>query len=159
MNMRVEVTAKAEMLWFGNTLVVVNLSSSSGKDGISVVDHWMPCGEAPPLHIHHNEDEVFHILEGTMRFRVAERELVAHAGETVLAPKGIPHAFRVESTNGARCLTITTGPDFETMLKSAARPAERAGLPDAVAPTPEMIDRLVKICADNHVEIVGPPLA
>src|SRR5690606_34703459 len=97
MNMRVEIAAGSEMLWFGNTLVVVNLSSASGKDGISVVDHWMPYGEAPPLHIHHNEDEVFHLLEGTMRFRVAERELVAHAGQTVLAPKGIPHCFRVES--------------------------------------------------------------
>lgn len=118
----------------------------------------MPYGDAPPLHVHHREDEVFHILEGEMRFRVGDRERVAHAGETIFAPKGVPHAYRVESALGARCLTITRGADFETMVKSASRPAERADLPEAAAPTPDMIDMLVRLCAENRIDILGPPL-
>lgn len=158
MNMRIEIDAGRELRWFGNTLVSVNLSSSAGADGIAVIEHWMPFGEAPPLHVHHREDEIFHILNGEMRFRVGDRERVARAGETVLAPKGIPHAFRVESPLGARCLTITRGADFESMLKAASRPASRPDLPEATAPTPEMIDMLVRICAENLIDIVGPPL-
>lgn len=158
MNMRIEIHAGRELRWFGNTLVSVNLSSSAGADGIAVIEHWMPFGEAPPLHVHHREDEIFHILEGEMRFRVGNRELVARAGETVLAPKGIAHAFRVQSAIGARCLTITRGADFETMLRAVSRPASHPDLPEATAPTPEMIDMLVRICAENQIDIVGPPL-
>jgi hypothetical protein len=65
----------------------------------------------------------------------------------------------VESAGGARCITITRGSDFETMLRTMGRPAERAELPPAAAPTPEQIAALVKCCADNHIDIVGAPLA
>lgn len=159
MNMRIDADAARELRWFGNTLIAVNMSSSAGADGICVIEHWMPFGDAPPLHVHHREDEVFHIIEGEIRFRVGDRELVARGGETVLAPKGIPHAYRVESALGARCLTITRGADFETMVKTASRPAAHPDLPAAAAPTPEVIEMLVRICADNQIEILGPPLS
>jgi mannose-6-phosphate isomerase-like protein (cupin superfamily) len=145
--------------WFGNTMIAIRLSASAGADGICVVEHWMPFGDSPPLHVHHTEDEVFHILEGEMRFRVAEGDVVARAGDTVLAPKGLPHSYRVESRSGARSLTITRGADFETMLREASRPAAAAELPAPAQPTPEMIEALVAACARNHIEIVGPPLS
>jgi hypothetical protein len=78
---------------------------------------------------------------------------------TVIAPKGVPHAFRVDSASGAHCLTIMRGADFETMIRQASRPALRPGLPEAATPTPDLIDRLVKICAANKIDIIGPPLA
>ena len=77
MNMRIDADAARELRWFGNTLIAVNLSSSAGADGIAVIEHWMPSGDAPPLHVHHREDEVFHIIEGEIRFRVGDREHVA----------------------------------------------------------------------------------
>ena len=49
--------------------------------------------------------------------------------------------------------------DFETMVRTASRPAAHPDLPAAAAPTPEVIEMLVRICADNQIEIVGPPLA
>ncbi|WP_431323602.1 cupin domain-containing protein [Rhizobium sp. YTU87027] len=159
MNMDINIQANSDLLWFGNTLISIKLSSQSGADGISVVEQWMPYGEAPPLHIHQREDEVFHILDGVMRFRVGHDEIIGRAGDTVIAPKGVPHAFRVDSTAGAHCLTIMRGSDFETMLRQASRPAEHPDLPQAIAPTPEMIDMLEKICVANKIDIIGPPLA
>jgi len=156
--MRINMQANSDLLWFGNTLIFIKLSSQSGTDRISVVEQWMPYGEAPPLHIHQREDEVFHILDGVMRFRVADNEIVGRAGDTVIAPKGVAHAFRVESAAGAHCLTIMCGSDFETMLRQASRIAERPELPEAMAPTPEMIGRLVEICAANKIDIIGAPL-
>jgi quercetin dioxygenase-like cupin family protein len=159
MNMHINMQANGDLLWFGNTLISIKLSSQSGADGISVVEQWMPFGEAPPLHIHQREDEVFHIIDGVMRFRVGDDEIVGRAGDTVIAPKGVPHAFRVESASGVHCLTIMRGSDFETMLRQASRMAERPELPEAIAPTPEMIGRLVEICAANKIDIIGPPLS
>jgi quercetin dioxygenase-like cupin family protein len=153
------IQTAAPALWFGNTLITINLSAKDGADGICVVEHRMPYGDSPPLHVHRNEDEVFHILSGTLRFRVDGQDRIAGAGETVLAPKGLPHSYRVESRDGARVLTITRGADFETMLCKAGRPALSADLPPQGAPTPEAIAFLSQACAENGIDIVGGPLA
>jgi len=152
------IGGSGELFWFKGTLVNVRLSWNAGEDRVSVVEHFMPYGESPPLHIHRNEDEVFHILEGEMRIHIDGRDLVARAGETVLAPKGKPHSFRVESREGARCLTITSGGDFENMIREMADPATSAGLPPQVEPTPAMIIAFYEACARNSIDIIGSPL-
>ncbi|MGO4834241.1 cupin domain-containing protein [Rhizobiaceae sp. 2RAB30] len=160
MNIATSATPQGvETLWFKGTLVTICLSSQAGQDGISVLEHTMPFGESPPLHIHRNEDEVFHILEGTMRFHLDGKDIIRHSGETVIAPKGLPHSFRVESPQGARCLTITAGRDFEQVVREMGDPAGFAGLPPAMEPTPEMIAALVKCCARNGIDVVGAPLS
>lgn len=160
MTFHAPVAADTSNLWFGNTRVSIRLASAAGADGLSVIEHWMPFGESPPLHVHHAEDEVFHVLAGTVRFRIAGRpDVVAEVGDTLIAPKGIPHQFRVETPEGARCLTIVRGPDFETMIRAASRPATGPALPEATAPTPEQVETLARLCAENRIEIVGPPLA
>jgi quercetin dioxygenase-like cupin family protein len=150
--------AGKELLWFNNTLVAIQVASAEGEDGICVIEHRMPHGDSPPLHVHRNEDEVFHILEGRIRFVVDGRERIAGAGETIIAPKGLPHSYRVESPEGAHMLTVTRGSDFETMVRQASRPAERPDLPPAAVPTAQMIEMLTRLCAENGIDLVGPPL-
>lgn len=150
---------RTDSLWFGNTHIDVKIAAEDGADGLSVVEHRMPCGEAPPLHVHLTEDEIFYVLSGEYLFEVGGREIRLSAGEAALAPKGVPHRFRVLSADGGRCLTITRGADFETMLRMASRPAETRGLPTPAAPTPEAIQRLTEVCAANRIDILGPPLA
>ncbi|MDX8468984.1 cupin domain-containing protein [Mesorhizobium sp. VK23B] len=150
--------AGKELLWFNNTLVAIQVSSAEGEDGICVIEHRLPYGDSPPLHVHRNEDEIFHILEGRMRFVVDGRERVAGAGETIIAPKGQPHTYRVESPEGAHTLTVTRGANFETMVRLASRLAERPELPRPAAPTPEMIAALTRLCGENGIDIVGAPM-
>ncbi len=162
MHTKIADTAAAtsgEMFWFKGTLVNVRLSWNAGADRVSVIEHYMPYGESPPLHVHRNEDEVFHILDGEMLIHIDGRESVAKAGETVLAPKGKPHSFRVMSRDGARCLTITSGGDFENMIREMGEPAMSAGLPPQVEPTPAMIVALYEACARNGIDIIGSPLS
>lgn len=151
--------AGAQALWFGNTRVTIRVPSEEGVDGICVAEHWMPCGEAPPLHVHYREDEIFHVVEGRMRLRIAGRDILAGPGDTVLAPKGIPHGFRVESPAGARCLTVTCGRDFESLLREMGRPAQGKGLPPEAPPTPAAIAALVAACARHAIEVIGAPVA
>lgn len=158
MNMNVTIPADGE-LWFGNSRVAIRVATADGADGVCVIEHWLPHGEAPPLHVHLTEDEVFHVLEGTMRFVVGGVERIAGPGETVLAPKGVPHAFRVVSPAGARCLTVTANGDFERMIRAASRPATAPGLPPQAPLTPTAIALLSKHCADNEITILGEPLA
>jgi quercetin dioxygenase-like cupin family protein len=113
-------------LWFLNTYVTIRISSRDGSDGISVLEHRASQGDSPPLHIHHDEDEIFHVLEGEVRYRVGDQEHRASAGETLLTPKGIPHTYRVESAE-ARMLTITRG-EFENFIRLLATLTEEQRL-------------------------------
>jgi mannose-6-phosphate isomerase-like protein (cupin superfamily) len=47
-----------------------------------------------PLHIHHYEDEVIHVLEGAIDIRLDNEKLHAPVGGIVHLPKKIPHALQ-----------------------------------------------------------------
>lgn len=145
-------------LWFLDTHVTIRISARDGADGVSVLEHRASRGDSPPLHIHHDEDEVFHVLEGEVRFRVGDREQRVTAGNIVLAPKGIPHTYRVES-HEARMITITRG-EFENFIRAFGRKAESDGLPvPSGPPTPERAAALAEACRRFGIELVGPPLS
>ena len=103
----------------------------------------MPPGDMPPLHVHHAHDECFYILDGEITFFLPGRQVELGAGGFLLAPRGIPHAYRVEET--ARVLVASTPAGFEAFV------ADVAALD---APDPA---RLTEIAAGHGIEILGPP--
>jgi uncharacterized cupin superfamily protein len=127
-------TVPANQLWFQNSLVTIRVSMSDGQDGISVLEHRVPHGFSPPLHLHRTEDEVLNVLEGEFRMKVNGQEQRLGAGDVLLVPKGVPHTYRVESVQGGRCLTITARGDFERFVRAVSRPAERSELPEPSGP-------------------------
>lgn len=145
--------------WFLNTSITVRVSQSDGQDGVSILEHHVPCGDSPPLHIHRTEDEIFHILEGEFRVKIEDKELEVGPGTIMLARKGIAHTYRAVSREGGRFLTVTVRGDFERFVRAMSRPAQNPGLPEpAGAPTPEAIQALTTAAAQYGIEIIGPPL-
>jgi quercetin dioxygenase-like cupin family protein len=145
--------------WFLNGLMTVGVAHAEGRDGISVLEHLAPHGDSPPLHVHRDEDEIFHILEGELRIHVGDDVLRAGPGETLLAPQGVPHSYVVESER-ARFLVTTARGNFERFMRSISRPAERDDLPEpAPEPTPEQMEALATAARAHGIDIVGPPLA
>jgi quercetin dioxygenase-like cupin family protein len=155
------LTAQPRELWFLDTRVTIRISCGDGADGISVLEHWAPYGDSPPLHLHLREDEVFHLLEGRIRFRLGDAELTGVAGQTLIAPKGVPHTYRVESEPSARWLTVTTGRDFERLVRAFSRAAEEDGLPEPAGapPSPAEAEALAAACREYGIELLGPPLS
>src|SRR5690348_5753318 len=111
-----------ESLWFLDTLVMVRVAQEAHADGFSILESLAPRGDGPPLHVHHHEDEAFHVLEGELRLRVGDEQLTLSAGETALAPRGVPHTYLVTSDQGARWLNVTRG-GFERFVRAVSRPA------------------------------------
>ena len=63
--------------------------------GTSLVVHeWTESGPSW-VHVHRSDDEAWHVLDGSLRFRFADREVDAPAGTTVFVPAGVPHTYRV----------------------------------------------------------------
>ncbi len=50
-------------------------------------------GEGPNLHVH-PYDEIFHILEGRAEFTVGDETFEAGAGDLVIGPANVPHAYK-----------------------------------------------------------------
>jgi len=147
-----------ETFWFLNTHITLRRASRASEDGMSLAEHWMPAGDSPPLHVHQREDEIFHILAGTIRFRVGEAEVLAEAGDSLVAPKGVPHTFRVESPEGARVLVMTPGEDFEGFIRDLSRPAPALALPDPVKPTPKLVAQVAAVAERHNIRLLGPPM-
>ena len=144
-------------LWFLNTLVSIRVPHAHGKDGISVLESLAPRGDSPPLHVH-EEDEIFHVLEGQMLIRVGGEDYLTEVGQTLLAPRGVPHTYRVESEQ-ARWLVVTARGDFEDFVRSFSRPALRNDLPEPAGPPSNAdIEALTAACREHGIELVGPPL-
>ena len=83
----------------------------------------------PPLHVHPVDDETFVVLEGSLAvFLPGGQRIDLAAGEAIVAPKGVPHVYRVESDQ-ARWLAVVTPAGFDAFVREAGEPAERAELP------------------------------
>jgi hypothetical protein len=54
-----------------------------------------PAGFGPPLHVHHDADEAFYVLEGEYMIFLDGRELSCPAGSFIFIPAGTLHGFRV----------------------------------------------------------------
>jgi quercetin dioxygenase-like cupin family protein len=147
------------VLWFLNTLVTFPVSHADNGDGISVMESLARRGDSPPYHIHRTEDESFHLIEGELVFLVDGETKRVHPGETHLAPKGVPHTYRVLSQQ-ARWLVVTTHGDFERFVREAARPAQAAELPPLAGPlTLEEQKALGELALRHGIELIGPSLA
>ncbi|MER3481987.1 MAG: cupin domain-containing protein [Meiothermus sp.] len=59
------------------------------------------------LHVHYADDEAWHILEGTLTFRLGHEQVEAPAGTTVFVPAGVPHTYH-EAHGPTRYLIILT---------------------------------------------------
>jgi mannose-6-phosphate isomerase-like protein (cupin superfamily) len=148
-----------ESFWFFDTLVTIRIPHTQGADTISLLEHHAPRGHSPPLHIHRTEDELFRVVTGDFRFQVGSEEHRLTSGAFLLTPKGVPHTFRVESTQGGRWLTVTTHTDFERFVRAVGRPAPRVELPPTPGPpTGEQAAHLAEVAARYGIELVGPPL-
>ena len=74
-----------------------------------VIGDWTADGtdrEVAPLHVHHGDDEAWHVVSGTLRFRFTGRQVTAPAGATVLVPAGTPHTFGNAGPGPSRFIII-----------------------------------------------------
>lgn len=113
-----------------------------------------PRGSAPPLHIHHREDETFYIVDGEVSIFVADQRIECTAGDFVFGPRGVPHAFLVQSEQAEMLVTFT--PAGIEGLFAEVGPPVLAGEP---APAPAMPDEdeFARLMAKYGCEFVGPP--
>jgi mannose-6-phosphate isomerase-like protein (cupin superfamily) len=144
-----------QVLWFGpnRTRILAGAGDTGGAYGL--LHSWVPEGASPPLHVHHDDDEAFYVLEGRMRIVCGDAEYIAPAGSFALLPRGVPHTFVAEGAGDVRVLTLISPGGGERYFVEAGAPAGGPGLPPAGPPD---IARLNAAGPAHNIEILGPPL-
>jgi hypothetical protein len=94
-----------------------------------VIREWTDSGPSY-LHIHHSDDEAWHVLEGCLRFRFEHGEVDAPAGTTVFVPAGLAHTYRV--TEPSRYLIFLT-PRLDRLIARLRSLADQSQLRSTLA--------------------------
>ena len=69
------------------------------------IHEWQGSGPAR-LHVHHSDDEAWHVLEGELTFRYSDRTEAVPTGRAVFVPAGVPHTYTAGP--GTRYLIVLT---------------------------------------------------
>jgi quercetin dioxygenase-like cupin family protein len=143
-------------VWWKTGRVTVKVAGAETGDAFSQIEVDDPRAGGPPLHVHHNEDETFSILEGEVTFLVGDERIDATAGDFLFAPRNIPHAYVVRSER-ARMLVTSSPAGVEQLFVSLGSPVAGAEPPtDVVMPSPPEMARLF---GEVGCEILGPPIS
>ena len=96
-----------------------------------VLAEWRDDGESSaerpiaPLHVHHDDDEAWYVLEGALGFVRGGERLEAGTGTAVLVPRGTPHSFW-NAHSGLTRYAIVMTPRIAALVAAVHRP-ESAG--------------------------------
>lgn len=104
------------------------------------------------MHTHPDSDETLYILAGEILMNMDGTEHRVAAGGVTIAPRGVPHAFKVLQ-EGTRVLCLHTPGGAQAFYFGASEP-----LNDGAGAGPVDFDRIRESGQLNGgIEIVGPP--
>jgi oxalate decarboxylase/phosphoglucose isomerase-like protein (cupin superfamily) len=109
-------------------------------------DHNNP-GAGPPLHVHHDADEIFTVVSGTYKFICEGRIIEAAAGDVVLVPCGAPHTFLNAGTRPGHLIVTMRPGGFDGFFKALA---------DANLEAPRDMAAIAEIAERYHLNFLGP---
>ncbi len=151
---QVQTTAREDAFWWQGAMMRIKARAEDTGGALGLVDGSFYKGFGPPLHVHSREDESMYVLEGEIRFRQGSEEFVAGPDTWVWQPRGVPHAFRVESER-ARALVLVVPGGFERMFEEGGVAASESSEPPALGYDPEAAAALA---SRFGFEVVGPQL-
>ena len=122
----------------------------SGKDtngGWCSFDSLWQTKGGPPFHLHHQQDEWFYVIEGDYVFQIGEEKFRLSTGDSVLAPRQVPHAFvHVRDEHGKIVSVLQPAGEIEAFFREYGKLGDVSG---------EQAQRLYRA---HGMELLGPPL-
>jgi quercetin dioxygenase-like cupin family protein len=127
----VKYQPKPKRYYFDVALGSILLSAEDTGGAYCLLDMRVAPGKGVPRHTHTREDEALFVLSGELEASVGDEIFTLRAGETLIAPRNIPHQLRNSGSVPNHYLIMFSPSGFERFLKATSVPASD----DAVAPT------------------------
>ncbi|MFW5713181.1 MAG: cupin domain-containing protein [Brevefilum sp.] len=122
------------------------VSGQASADQISIFEEITKPGFGPPLHNHHDQMEVFHILKGKHLFHLDGREIIANPGDCVMIPSGMSHTFKNDDTDDGLI-------HFELIPSGSSE-----AFFDRLVNDFEGIEDMGKFFKEHGLDLLGPPI-
>ena len=130
--------------------VCANDIKVSGQDTggrLAVFEYAGNLKGGPPLHLHHDQDEIYMVQEGEYLFQVGEMRQLVGPGGTIFLPRGVPHAFAQLSDKGRMMFMFSPAGDMEAYFRALAR-----------IPGPPPPEEEAALFAAHGMRLIGPPI-
>jgi quercetin dioxygenase-like cupin family protein len=141
------------LIWLGE-LTILKVTGAETGGRYTLAEVYVTQEGAPPLHVHHNEDEAFYVLEGEITVHVGERTLKGPPGAFLWAPRDIPHTYTVDSRPYARVLFFFSPAGFEGLIRATSEPAQSLTPPLASEVSIDY-EQLESLAREYGVEFLG----
>ena len=137
---------RSKRFYFDVGIGAVCLSGADTGGAYCLLEVSAAPGISVPRHKHTREDEAYFVLAGELEVTVGDTVFVLHAGDTLMAPRDIPHELRNSGTRENHFLLLFSPSGFEEFVIATAIPA-----PDnAAAPTePQLQGEALAIAIQN----------
>ena len=135
--------------------VAILLDAKDTNGQYTVMEATLPPKSGPPPHVHTREDEAFLVLTGEVTFYLGDKTIVCRKGESLFAPRNIPHHFKNTGTEDAVLLETASPAGIEDFFEAAGKPlASREDRPQP--PTAADIQQMRAIAPDYGITILPP---
>ncbi len=135
--------------------VAILLDGAATNQKYTVMEATLPPKSGPPPHVHTREDEAFLVLTGEVTFYLGDQTIVRQKGESLFAPRNIPHHFKNTGTEDAVLLETASPAGIEDFFEAAGKPlGSRQDRPQP--PTPADIQHMRAIAPDYGITILPP---
>jgi len=143
-------------LWMRNFLIECRAVSEDTGGVLSLLEFTVAPNDGPPVHLHHDEDETFFVLDGTFSIQIGDTTYDVSRGGCVFGAREVKHGFVNIGTSPGRLLVVATPAGIEGYFEESGGRALASTLPPpAGAPDLELAARLG---LKYRFEVLGPPL-
>ena len=138
----------------GERITFRETAADTGGELLAIDLELSPDGHVPGMHVHPIQEERFEVTEGTMRFKLGRKKVIAHPGEVVVVPPGVRHKFANAGDEGARArVEVRPALRMESLLETAVDLAAEGRTTRKGMPKPLDMALFVREFSD---EIQGP---
>ncbi len=78
-----------------------------------------------PLHVHHDDDEAWYVLDGTLTVRAGDEDVTISSGGAALVPRGTPHTYWNPRPQPVRYLLVMT-PRINALIEAIHAMTDRS---------------------------------
>jgi quercetin dioxygenase-like cupin family protein len=108
----------------GFSTILFKVATKDTGGDLFMIEHVNLTKGGPPLHLHLYQDEWFYVMEGEVLFQVGDTRKRLRAGESILGPRNIPHAFCGTGERPGRMLiAFTPARKIEEFFRATAIPS------------------------------------
>ncbi|MFN8393012.1 MAG: cupin domain-containing protein [Bdellovibrionota bacterium] len=105
------------LLIWGLLPLAIKLSGKDTGGELMAFEHRGLNGGGPPKHVHFEQDEWFYVIAGEFSFEVGDELLRLKTGDTLFAPRMVPHAWsHVGGGSGTLLTTVSPVKGFEEFI-------------------------------------------